>query len=325
MALFPNNTMSTFKTQLNPPIDLNHHEWEVGLATATLPESWYNVVDKDNTVNLIVDPWEQQLGNVLYTTKICLADGSMNPVHCSYDVGLVEGSTEIETHVPTNYYTSVQELLEVLNDEVHKLWMHDPMRSHLDYLKPRKDPNNKELTDAEREDYISWENRRKIRKIVDERGPIFRFELKDGKVVLRFNHTDGQVYLKTIPRMMLKLRGPMVAMLGWNIQTLYINLREMALQGTTFQAPFDPDMNAHANMFYIYADMVEPQRVGDVVSPLLDVIPSHSYHRPTKIHYMPILYDRLSTIGVYIRNGRNEPIPFSKGKVIIKLHFRRKG
>lgn len=95
------------------------------------------------------------------------------------------------------------------------------------------------------------------------------------------------------------------------------------------QASFLPDINGGLFALYVYTDIIENQRVGDVSAPLLRIVPtnpkkagqviSHSYQMP---HYMPVKTNYIDTMRIDIRSDFGEKVPFQSGKVVVKLHFR---
>jgi hypothetical protein len=82
--------------------------------------------------------------------------------------------------------------------------------------------------------------------------------------------------------------------------------------------------------FYVYSDIVEYQIVGDINAPLLQVVSSATitgsvidkiYDTP---HYVPVLRNNIETIDIDIRTDLGNPIQFTSGRVVIKLHFRKR-
>jgi hypothetical protein len=82
---------------------------------------------------------------------------------------------------------------------------------------------------------------------------------------------------------------------------------------------------------YIYSDIVEYQIVGDINAPLLQVVASTEtktnpyvdkiYDSP---HYVPVSRTNIESIEIDIRSDLGKPIYFQSGRVMVKLHFRRK-
>lgn len=116
----------------------------------------------------------------------------------------------------------------------------------------------------------------------------------------------------------------------------------------SLQLGFDPNTNLAtkktgkfpANLYlglpsqlYIYCDIVEPQMVGDVMCPLLRIIPldpvkyiygSSKMHVFSPPHYIPLMRREFDTIEIDIRTNTGESIPFQFGTTCVKLHFIRK-
>lgn len=83
---------------------------------------------------------------------------------------------------------------------------------------------------------------------------------------------------------------------------------------------------------FVYCDIIEPQIVGDVMSPLLRIIPldpskyiygANKTHIFSPPHYLPIMRREFDTIEIDIRSNTGQKIPFQFGTVCIKLHFRK--
>lgn len=83
----------------------------------------------------------------------------------------------------------------------------------------------------------------------------------------------------------------------------------------------------------IYCDIVEPQIVGDVMCPLLRIIPldpvkyaygSNKMHIFSPPHYIPVMRREFDTIEIDIRSNTGDCIPFQFGTSCIKLHFKRR-
>ena len=85
--------------------------------------------------------------------------------------------------------------------------------------------------------------------------------------------------------------------------------------------------SAGFDVMYVYANILEPQIVGNVSAPLLRIVNVEGKY-PNIIdkvfdfpHYIPVLVKDISDIEIDIKDDLNEYIPFLSGKVIIKLHF----
>lgn len=83
---------------------------------------------------------------------------------------------------------------------------------------------------------------------------------------------------------------------------------------------------------FVYCDIIEPQIVGDVMTPLLRIIPldpskyiygANKMHVFSPPHYLPVMRREFDTIEIDIRTSTGQKIPFQFGTVCIKLHFRK--
>lgn len=95
-------------------------------------------------------------------------------------------------------------------------------------------------------------------------------------------------------------------------------------------APFNADVNRNMLNMFLYGDFVQHQIIGHAQVPLLRVIPTrHSNQSSVTESFHPIQYINLSrgeisSVHVQIADGAGEDFHFHSGKVIIKLHFRRR-
>ena len=91
----------------------------------------------------------------------------------------------------------------------------------------------------------------------------------------------------------------------------------------------EADLEHGFHDFYIYCDIAQAQYVGDVLVPLLRIVPveevdgqrlNKSFLRP---QYIPVDRKAFETIEVNIRRDTGESVPFESGKVLLTLHFRQ--
>lgn len=115
----------------------------------------------------------------------------------------------------------------------------------------------------------------------------------------------------------------------------------------SFQLGFEPDTNLvnhnigkrPANLhlglpsqLFVYCDIIEPQIVGDVMTPLLRIIPldpakyiygSNKMHIFTPPHYLPVMRREFDVIEIDIRTTTGNAVPFQYGTSCVKLHFKK--
>ena len=94
-----------------------------------------------------------------------------------------------------------------------------------------------------------------------------------------------------------------------------------------------PDLTGGMTYLYIYCDIVQPQIVGDTVTPLLRAIGlrTKNYKWGSAIHevfvrphYIPVNRNYITDILIELKDDTDNPINFNFGKSIVKLHFRPK-
>ena len=100
-------------------------------------------------------------------------------------------------------------------------------------------------------------------------------------------------------------------------------------ESTESPMPVDPHVEFHT--FYMYSDILQHQNVGEVSVPLLRTIAVkakkdqynivNTYNAP---HYVPIKLYNFETIDIILTTDTGEVVPFERGKLIAKLHFRER-
>ena len=81
---------------------------------------------------------------------------------------------------------------------------------------------------------------------------------------------------------------------------------------------------------YVYCDVVEPIVVGDVMAPLLRIVPVRGRNGETiiksyqNVHYIPLQHKTFQTVEIDIRDRTGKKVPFERGTVNVTLHFRRR-
>ena len=81
---------------------------------------------------------------------------------------------------------------------------------------------------------------------------------------------------------------------------------------------------------YVYSNIVEPQIVGNVLAPLLRIVPVQERRKETNqvqtfdhVQYLPVSNNGTQTISTFIRHDDGRLVSFQSGKVIITLHFKK--
>lgn len=91
------------------------------------------------------------------------------------------------------------------------------------------------------------------------------------------------------------------------------------------------DLHMGLNQLHVYTDVAEYTLSGDVEVPILRVVPFnrrgddlHLHVEFLNLHYVPVSRSYFDEIEINIRGDTGDPIQFTQGKSMVKLHFRRK-
>lgn len=86
------------------------------------------------------------------------------------------------------------------------------------------------------------------------------------------------------------------------------------------------------SQIFIYSDIIQPQIVGDVMTPLLRIVPldptlyiygAYKMNTFSTTHYLPVMKREFDVIEIDIRTSIGDRVPFLFGTSSIKLHFKR--
>ena len=96
-----------------------------------------------------------------------------------------------------------------------------------------------------------------------------------------------------------------------------------------YEAPYRPNLLRDIYHMYIYTDLCEHTRVGNVEVPLLRAIPlqdvnygavkSYTFTNPI---YVPLAKRQFDTIEVEMRDDAGDLLPLDEGKTVLVLHIR---
>jgi hypothetical protein len=95
-------------------------------------------------------------------------------------------------------------------------------------------------------------------------------------------------------------------------------------------APYVLDLNRGLHTFFVYCDIVEYQLVGDASVPLLRTVAVNGKNAEViaksfdNIHYVGLGRSTFQDIELHITDDTGLKVPFEQGRIIIKLHFRKK-
>ncbi|ESO85568.1 hypothetical protein LOTGIDRAFT_155057 [Lottia gigantea] len=254
IGMFPDNSRSTYRTHLTPPIHFNHQEWEVGLSALAFPTDWYNLTEKDNKLRLKVFPWKIVPG------METMSDKWLEPPECTTVPNNDEGSTEVETHMETNTYRNVEQLLNVLNVTMHGLWKCNEIQEIIHRKPFRLDPNIKELTPLEKSEQEEYENRMKLSNQAEKQPyATFKLDSLNQRIYLSFDSSDAVNFLRMLPAISFQIEGPMVGMLGWPDFSQEFQLDKLCrrnIRDAKITAPFQPAVDMAFDMFYLCENLL---------------------------------------------------------------------
>ena len=140
---------------------------------------------------------------------------------------------------------------------------------------------------------------------------------------LTYDETLKRVRLKRFPKRVkhIELSRRLQYMLGFEDSGLFKD-KDVAR--------YTPDLRGGFYSLHVYCDLVEPQIVGDSLVPLLRCVHVEGNHGDIvekmfeSPHYIPVLPSEISQVSVEIKDDRNQFVPFDFGKVVVKLHFKKK-
>ena len=99
------------------------------------------------------------------------------------------------------------------------------------------------------------------------------------------------------------------------------------LLGSGVNRGFCTDMEP-IHSLYVYCDLLESRVVGDIMAPLLRIVPVEGMHGETvtkayeNVHYIPLQRRMFETVEIDIRDNTGKKIPFERGTLNSILHFK---
>ena len=148
---------------------------------------------------------------------------------------------------------------------------------------------------------------------------------KQAEIRVVYNEESGKAEINLPHGISLSLTPPLAHILGFDNtpeQNMYENHNG--------PKPTLPMSITLVDALYVYSDVVQSSLVGDVMVPLLRIVPvmgklgemcHKEYIKPV---YFPVAKLNFSTIDIYITDSVGRQIEFEHGKTTIMLHFRRK-
>ena len=143
---------------------------------------------------------------------------------------------------------------------------------------------------------------------------------------LGYNDETNRVYLSLAPTCKIKFNDNINEVFGFTSKEF------VGFQDKTYSSDIKVMARINnINFLYIYSDICQYQIVGDTEAPLIQVvsaIENNSEFYIEKIfdspHYIPLARNNLENITIDIRDDLGNPIQFDTGRVVVKLHFRKR-
>ena len=287
MEVFPHNTLCCYTAKLPQAIHLDQDaHWEVALVEMIHPTQIKNIVENQNTFT--VEVYDEQLQKHLDERSIV-----SDPFKT--EDPKTKRSTYLIT-IPTGYYFSGQHLVTTLSTRFNTVFA----------------------------------------KVLDKakKSVTFEYNKVARRLMIKFSE-DKLMAITFCPELYDILGGDLRLVKKKNeIPAMTSNL-DFAKY---FRFPVE--MNQGLNLMFVYSDVVEYNVVGHTSAPLLRVIPfkvdsaasadeegGNTYHVHREFvhsHYLPVNKSYFDSVNITIKGELGQNIPFTKGKVTVKLHFQKR-
>ena len=151
------------------------------------------------------------------------------------------------------------------------------------------------------------------------------------KDYIHFNYSKRSEKVKITLKegSMLSIKDPICAMLGFAIPKKQKVTEQRQFESGEYPAEFVADVRPIQHLF-VYTDIIEDHIVGDSKVPLIRTVKvSGEYGDAVMLnfenpHYIPLKQKFIDTIQTSIRDDTGKKIRFTRGRVILKLHFRQR-
>ncbi len=202
-----------------------------------------------------------------------------------------------KVNVPNNHYTDISELLRAVNDSYRGYW-------------------------ERRKQYIEKSNLVEKEVVLYNK---FRTRIASGQDSVKFD------YDPLTKRVTISVKDE-VSFIQMDPKLTYaLGFTESTISTGKSVAKYPPDVRVGIKSLYVYLDIIEHQMVGGVKTPLLRIVPiTGSYGDDTvmnytNLHYCNVLTKQFDSLEISINDQTGNPMPFSFGSIVVKLHFKRSG
>jgi hypothetical protein len=291
-AFYGRQNMSNYKTRLPEALKLDVSEWEVGLAEFIYPVTWNNVKDAWFTVKKrnSNEDWMFEKCNVpdsRYTTKQLIATLQQKLEKCLGP----EQAERIQFG-----YSPVTRRTKVFIDHHYAISFSKELATPLGF-------GDSESYTLRNFNPLGYDSRQMFK----------------GETPLVINSQPCGTH-----------ENPTVTLCNLEGMGFFQSPNAVVIDNENIVSPFVADVDRDLRTLYIHTDIVQPQLVGHVHAPLLRTVAvtggpgDVKCETFNKIHYMSIERSTFQEIEIHITDETGKNIPFEQGRVIVKLHFRRK-
>ena len=255
MHLYPNNTLQNYKTEVSITEEFLGN-WEVGLVEITYPHMWYNVTEEDKDCAVMFDNNTLRLGS----------------------------------SIPVGRYTSVEELIQALNDSLNST-----IPNGLQIIALRYDKLTRKVTydmdSANHTNYVDYPNVKAI-SISSGIANILGFRCK--------NCSKENFIISSCP-----FTGESVTDLNKGIHSLYV-----------YSDIIEPCPVGDARVPLLR--VVPLTQTSENLSSTMQCTRSFS-----RIHYHPLRHKNIATVEIDIKDSFGRPVPFERGELVVTLELRK--
>jgi len=169
-------------------------------------------------------------------------------------------------------------------------------------------------------------------------------DTQTNKIYLLYNELTRKVTVGINSGYMIQFPQNMASALGFGDTNVMLkNSYDEDLRGATHNdddtviydyskiiAPYVLDLNRGLHTFFLYCDIVDYQLVGDANVPLLRTVAVSGKNGEViaksfdNIHYVGLGRSTFQDIELHITDDTGLTVPFELGRIIVKLHFRKK-
>ena len=298
---FGRQKLSHFTTKLPHALQLDPHEWEVGLSEIIYPYSWKNLRN-DCTVHIGVSNLQLDTATGEYL------------VH------------EKQFRIQMSHYMSPTDLVEKINKRIAVL-----IRRFKNEFTKTEEEDGHSYFNSIKGKYllVNFRYDENVGKVYLS-GTNHSYVILPAPLAQMLGFGDCKTLLGS-EALCPQIRNNICHQNEVTCHTYrYEDEQEDDFRVKLLKGDYIADVNRTCTALYVYSPIVHSQMVGDTQAPLLRVVSVKGKfgniinERYDLIYYLPLARSNIDQIEVYIRDDVGEYIPFDTGRVVVVLHFRTK-